>query len=131
MCPSGTTCVDQHCVAPCDMNGMCPAGEVCVDNGCIPDQKPNAFVCTTEGMQDACASGSICIHHSCYTTCDPTADANMCNTAELPECKSITTGSGTYNLCGSSSNFGSDCDPTVGKSCTNPLLPVCIDGYCR
>jgi hypothetical protein len=124
-----TTCVDQHCVDVCGPNNTCPSGLICVDNGCIPDQKPQ-FVCNTEGVQDSCAAGSICLHHSCYIACDPDAGANACKTADqFNVCKQVTTSTGTYSVCGSTTNLGSDCDPTQNKNCTSPL--ICIDGYCR
>jgi hypothetical protein len=138
-CASGTTCVDQHCVPTCtpgsgaDAAPTCSGtGLVCVDNGCIPDQAPQ-FICNTEGVQDNCASGSICLHHSCYIACTPgDSGANTCQHADnFNLCKPVTTSTGTYNVCGSSSNLGNECDPTQGKICTSPSEPVCIDGYCR
>jgi hypothetical protein len=129
-CGTGLTCVDQHCVPLCGGGNTCPTGEVCVDQGCIPDQKP-VFVCTTEGVQDNCASGSICLHHSCYIACSADAgDGGGCQSADqFNVCKQVTTSTGTYSVCGSSTNLGSDCDPTQGKNCTSPA--ICIDGYCR
>jgi hypothetical protein len=49
----------------------------------------------------------------------------------FPLCKSVTTSSGVYYVCGSNSNLGSECDPTLvpPKNCTSP--DICIDGYCR
>jgi len=44
-------------------------------------------------------------------------------------CKSVTTASGAYAVCGSDTNLGSECDPTQGKSCTAPR--ICIDGFCK
>jgi hypothetical protein len=32
-------------------------------------------------------------------------------------------------VCGSSTNLGSQCDPTSGLACPNS--GVCIDGYCH
>ena len=128
-CNSGAVCVEQHCVAPCGAGFTCPSGEVCIDGGCTPDQKPQ-FTCNTEGTQDACQSGSICLRHSCYIACNADAGADACKTADqFNVCKSVTTSTGTYSVCGSSSNLGTDCDPTQGKNCADPL--VCIDGYCR
>ncbi len=128
-CPMGLTCVDQHCVSPCGPGNTCPTGEVCVDNGCIPDQLPT-FVCNVEGTQDACAVGSICLHHNCYIACNPEAGANACATADVYNiCKAVTTSTGTYDVCGSNSNLGNQCNPTQGQNCTSPL--ICIDGYCR
>jgi len=93
----------------------------------MPDQTPN-FVCTTEGVQDVCASGSICLRHNCYISC--ATNANACQTADqFNVCKTVTTETGSYQVCGSNSNLGSDCDPTIGKNC--PTAGICIDGYCH
>jgi hypothetical protein len=128
-CAAGTTCVEQHCVPDCGPGGTCANGLICVDNGCIPPQTPQ-FICQTEGVQDNCASGSICLHHNCYIACDPEAGANACTTAaKFNVCKQVSTSTGTYSVCGSSTNLGNQCDPTQGLNCTNPL--ICIDGYCR
>ena len=128
-CTGGTVCVEQHCVAPCNQNS-CASGSVCVAGGCIPDQKPQ-FVCATEGKQDACTQGSLCLHHNCYIACSGSTDAGVqCkNTDQFNLCKAVVTGSGTYNVCGSSSNLGSECDPTIAKNCGGGL--ICIDGFCR
>ena len=137
-CASGTTCVDEHCVPLCT-NGADGAptcsgvGLVCVDNGCIPNQEP-VFVCTTDGQQDSCAGGSICLHHNCYIACslaDAGADAgNTCRTAgNFNVCKPVVTSSGTHDVCGTSTNLGSQCNPTAGQNCISPA--ICIDGYCR
>jgi hypothetical protein len=126
-CGSGLTCVDQHCVTPCGSGGTCGAGLVCVDNGCIPDQRPT-FVCNTEGVQDACATGSICLHHNCYISCS--GDGGSCTGADqFNVCKNVSTSTGTYPVCGSSSDLGNECDPTQNKNC--PSAQVCIDGFCR
>jgi hypothetical protein len=128
-CSAGTTCVEQHCVTPCAAGGTCGGGLVCVDGGCIPNQQPN-FVCNADGAQDACTAGSICLHHSCYIACSADAGANTCLGADRYNvCKQVTTSSGTHSVCGSSTNLGSDCDPTVGKNCSAGA--ICIDGYCR
>jgi hypothetical protein len=135
VCPTNLTCVQEHCVAPCGDGGACPSGLVCVDNGCIPNQKPN-FVCSTEGMAgdgkvNDCAVGSTCLHHNCYIACDPDAGTMACKTADMFNiCKQVTTGTGTYSVCGSSSNLGSECDPTTGKQCSN-VSQVCVDGFCK
>ena len=132
VCASGTTCVDQHCVTAC--NGaadasVCAVGDVCVGGGCIPDQKP-LFVCDADGPGNGCTMGSTCLHHNCYIGCDVDA-ANSCATADrFNTCKPVTTSSGTYDVCGSSSNLGSECDPTTGKVCTT-AGQVCIDGFCK
>jgi hypothetical protein len=129
-CSGTAVCVEDHCVAPCGVANTCPSGQVCVAGGCIPDQKPQ-FTCAKEGTQDACAAGSLCIHHSCYIGCSPDAGADACKNADkFNVCKSVTTSNGTYSVCGSSSNLGTDCDPTTGKQCPNAGA-VCIDGFCN
>ncbi len=126
-CTGGDVCVQGHCDAPCGAGNSCSGGLVCINDGCMPNQKPN-FVCAKEGVQDACATGSICLRHNCYIACDGTP--NSCKNADkFNICKQVTTQSGSYQVCGSDSNLGSDCDPTIGKNCANGL--VCIDGYCR
>jgi hypothetical protein len=102
-----------------------------VDGGCIPDQTP-VFTCATDGAEGlpGCQPGSICLRHSCYIACDPDAGADACKSADtFNVCKSVTTSSGAHSVCGSNNNLGSDCDPTQGKNCADPL--VCIDGFCR
>ncbi|HEY2511237.1 MAG TPA: hypothetical protein VGI39_10285 [Polyangiaceae bacterium] len=127
-CVNGTVCSQNHCVAPCGPGNSCPAGEVCVQGGCVENQIPT-FTCDKDGVQDACASGSICLHHSCYIACDPDAGAGACKSADqFNECKAVTTSNGTWNVCGSSTNLGSDCSPT--QACTSSAA-VCIDGYCH
>jgi hypothetical protein len=133
-CSGDTTCVDQHCVPKCASgDAACSAGLVCVDDGCIPKQSP-AFTCNTDGQagdgkKGDCDVGSVCLHHSCYISCDPESGTS-CMTADMfPICKPVTTGTGTYYVCGSSSNLGSQCDPTRGLNCTGS--DICIDGYCR
>jgi hypothetical protein len=144
-CAAGTTCVDEHCVPLCtftthlgdasaDASGetCSEPGLVCVDNGCIPSQSPN-FLCTTQGQQDTCAMGSICLHHNCYIACEADAGAdggNTCQKADnFNQCKAVVTSTGTYDVCGSNTNLGSQCNPTQGQNCLSPA--ICIDGYCR
>ena len=129
-CVPGTVCVEDHCVPGCGPNNVCPAGQVCVAGGCIPDQKPQ-FTCAQEGiLGPPCANGSVCIHHSCYIACTPDAGANTCKAADkFNQCKAVTTSTGTYSVCGSATNLGTDCDPTQGKLCSGS--GVCIDGFCR
>jgi hypothetical protein len=122
----GNVCVEGHCVPPCG-NG-CGLGFVCVGGGCIPDQKPQ-FVCNKEGVQDVCKMGSICLRHNCYIACDLDASMSCQNADQFKVCKSVTTQSGTYSVCGSNTNLGSECDVTINKNCTNN--GICIDGYCR
>jgi len=142
-CTAGLTCVDEHCVPDCtatnggtgtDGGTTCTgAGLVCVDNGCIPDQTPQ-LVCDTQGnaqgTQDVCSVGSICLHHSCYIACSMGDGGNSCKTAdEFNLCKAVMTSTGTFDVCGSSTNLGNQCDPTQGINCV--AAAVCINGYCR
>ncbi|MGO9000065.1 MAG: hypothetical protein ACLQVI_42605 [Polyangiaceae bacterium] len=128
VCPTGTVCSQDHCVAPCS-DGTCPTGDVCIQGGCVPNQEPN-FFCTTDGVQDACASGSICLHHSCYIACNPDAGASACQSAaQFNECKPVAASGSTYYVCGSATNLGTQCNPTTGQECSNSAA-VCIDGFC-
>ena len=129
-CPTGTVCSQDHCVAPCGSDGVCPTGEVCIQGGCVPRQKPN-FTCATDGVQDACASGSICLHHSCYIACNADAGTSACQSADqFNECKPVSASGGTYYVCGSATNLGTQCNPTDGQSCASSAA-VCIDGFCH
>jgi hypothetical protein len=127
-CGSGGICIEGHCDTKCGANNSCQNGLVCVNGGCMPNEKPN-FVCNVEGVQDACASGSICLRHNCYISCDPSNQTSCATADQFNVCKTVTTTSGSYNVCGSSTNLGSDCDPTIGKNC--PGTGICIDGYCH
>lgn len=128
-CGGGKACVQEHCVDACGAGGTCAAGLTCVDGGCTPEQRP-AFTCIVDGAQDKCQPGSICLRHSCYIACSADAGADACKSADkFNQCKSVTTTSGTHDVCGSTSNLGTECDPTLGKSCATAL--VCIDGYCK
>jgi hypothetical protein len=128
-CSGGNVCVDQHCVTPCNANGTCSGGLVCVDGGCTPDERP-VFTCNVDGTQDACQAGSICLRHSCYIACQADAGANACKNADaFNVCKTVTTSSGAHDVCGSTSNLGTECDPTQSKNCTGTL--ICVDGYCK
>ncbi|MFO0665832.1 MAG: hypothetical protein U0174_17905 [Polyangiaceae bacterium] len=132
-CSAGTTCVQEHCVAPC-VAGACQNGLVCVDGGCFPEQRP-IFSCTVDGEVGTggagkCAIGSICLRRSCYIACTP-SDPDACKNADqFDQCKEVTTSSGPHNVCGSSTNLGSECDPASGKACTDGTK-ICIDGFCR
>ncbi len=126
-CGSNGICIEGHCDAQCGTGNTCSGGLVCVNGGCMPNELPN-FVCTTDGVQDVCAAGSICLRHDCYISCG--SNPNACQTADqFNVCKTVTTETGSYQVCGSNSNLGSDCDPTIGKNCPN--AGVCIDGYCH
>jgi hypothetical protein len=128
-CTGGNVCVQEHCVVPCGPGGSCGAGLQCVDGGCTPDQQP-VFVCGADGSQDTCQPGSICLRHSCYIGCSADAGNDQCKNADtFNQCKAVTTSSGTYNVCGSTNNLGTDCDPTQGRNCSPPL--ICVDGYCK
>jgi hypothetical protein len=125
---NGKVCVQEHCVDACGPGGTCGAGLKCVDGGCSPDQQP-VFTCSTDGAQDACQAGSICLRHSCYIACGGDAGQSTCQTADqFNQCKAVTTSSGSHQVCGSTTNLGTDCDPTQNKNCASG---VCIDGYCR
>ncbi len=128
-CAGGKACVQEHCVDPCGTNGTCGAGLTCVDGGCTPEQRP-VFVCATDGAQDSCQAGSICLRHSCYIACQSDAGASACKNADqFNQCKAVTTASGSHEVCGSTSNLGTECDPTQNKNCASPA--ICIDGYCK
>jgi hypothetical protein len=121
-------CVGGACV-PRAKNGSCSnPGYVWTENGCIPNQAPT-FTCVMDGVQDACAVGSICLHHSCWISCDM-PNQNVCtNQPTLNTCKPVADGSSTFNVCGTSTNLGGQCDPTAGMMCTGGK--VCIDGFCK
>jgi len=128
-CGAGKACVEEHCVDQCGPGATCSAGLICVDGGCTPDEQP-VFTCATDGVQDKCQVGSLCLRHSCYISCDADAGTEACKNADqFNVCKSVTTASGAHSVCGSTTNLGTDCDPTQGKNCNSPA--VCIDGFCR
>jgi hypothetical protein len=128
-CAGGSVCVDQHCVVPCassDAGPQCPSGLLCVNGGCIPDQAAT-FQCQNDGksgqLATSCDSNQICLHHSCYDGCG--GDAGTCAAGV---CRVVNVTAGTYEVCGTVSTLGSQCDPaTPGKACATG---VCIDGYC-
>jgi len=136
-CPSGQACgTDRQCHSgDCTTNG-CPAGSTCTLSGgkaqCVnadagpADSGPTQ--CSVDGTQDICASGSICLHHNCYIACSPDAGADACKGADkLNVCKQVKAPNGTYSICGSDANNGTQCDAT--HACASPS--VCIDGYCK
>jgi hypothetical protein len=133
-CQGGSTCVEGRCVPPCATTdagaGACPGGQLCVNGGCIPDQAAQ-FDCLNDGqggqLATACAPTSICLHHDCYAGCNPEAGAAAC-ADPTAICKAVVITAGTYDVCASSANLGSDCDPAAGKYC---LGGVCIDGFCQ
>ncbi len=143
-CASGKACVAGRCVDPCATDGSCKAGLVCVGatagaaasaGGCVVDDRP-IFFCdkdgTKEGTRDTCAEGSICLHHNCYIACSGPGDTTTCAKADkFPVCKSVTTSSGDYDVCGSSTSLGSECDPTATPPKTCSSGKVCIDGFCK
>jgi hypothetical protein len=130
-CPGGAVCVESHCVGPCgpsEAAAPCPAGEVCVNGGCLPDERAT-FQCKNAGqagqLANACDPASICLHGDCYPACE--ADANSCTAGS--QCKNVKVAAGTFAVCGTSSNLGSDCDPAAGVYCSSG--GACIDGYCK
>jgi hypothetical protein len=120
-------------VAPCAPDAgasACPTGQLCINGGCIPDQAAR-FACRNDGqlgqLATSCSPADICLHHDCYAACDPDAGAAACSDPATL-CKQVTVTAGTYLVCAASSSLGSDCDPSVGKSCASG---VCIDGTCK
>jgi hypothetical protein len=123
--------VEGRCVAPCssgDSGSSCPAGQLCVNGGCIPDEAAK-FACKNDGqsgvLANQCSDTEICLHHDCYAACEPDGGGCADPTAV---CTEVTVTAGTYAVCTTSSNLGSDCDPAIGKACVSG---VCIDGYCK
>jgi len=130
-CVGGSVCVEGRCLAPCgasDAGPRCPAGQICVNGGCMPDEAAR-FACKNDGqgglLANECDDTQICVHHSCYAACDP--DGGVCADPSQ-SCKQVTVSAGTYAVCGSASNLGSQCDLATGHPCTTG---VCVDGYCR
>lgn len=131
-CQGGAVCVEAHCVAPCasaDAGPECSTGQVCVNGGCIPDQQAQ-FTCKNDGstgsLANTCGPASICLHGDCYPACG--ADAGACSGAGQA-CKSVRIPKGTYAVCASATQLGSECDPAVGDYCSN--AGVCVNGYCK
>jgi hypothetical protein len=132
-CLGGSTCVEGRCVAPCatgDGQAPCPSGQLCINGGCIPNEAAQ-FACKNDGqtgqLATTCGATEICLHHDCYAACDPEAGPNACSDP-ASACKQVVVTEGTYIVCATATNLGSDCDPAVGKYCPGG---VCIDGYCR
>jgi len=132
-CQGGATCVDGHCVPPCDATAEggpnCAAGQVCINGGCIPDQGAT-FACANDGDQgqlsNTCPSSAICLHHDCYPACALDAASPGCSSGTT--CKDVTIETGIYAVCAASGTLGSDCDPAQGKACATG---VCINGSCQ
>jgi len=133
-CRPGAVCVEARCVAPCapaDTGPGCSAGQACVNGGCIPDERAQPIECLNDGetgaLATACADSShICVHGHCYLGCS--ADGGGC-TDPATACKNVKIAPGTFMVCATASNLGSDCDPRTGVACASGLL--CVDGYCR
>jgi len=136
-CQGGATCVEAHCVPPCDASAEggpgCAAEQVCVNGGCIPDQAAS-FACANDGDQgqlaNACGDGFTCLHHDCYAACSldgGTACGSATNISTLA-CKNVTIETGTYSVCAAAGTLGSDCDPAQGATCSAGA--VCVDGSC-
>jgi hypothetical protein len=103
-----------------------------VNGGCIPDEGA-VFTCTNDGQNgqvaNSCDPTAICLHHDCYNACGQ-ADGGSGTCADPSAvCKLVTTETGTYAVCATATNLGSDCDPAQGKGCA--VGQVCIDGSCR
>jgi hypothetical protein len=131
-CQGGAACVETRCVAPCapaDAGAECATGQVCVNGGCIPDEQAQ-FTCKNDGSSgttaNTCPASSVCLHGDCYASCG--GDGGGCLGAG-ESCKSVRIPKGTYAVCATASNLGSECDPAVGDYCAN--AGVCIDGYCK
>jgi len=65
------------------------------------------------------------VHGDCYVGC---ADAGSC-TGSAPVCKEVPDNRGSYDICGTATNLGDQCNPAVGEYCTGGK--VCVDGYCE
>ena len=135
-CQGGATCVEGHCVPPCDAaaegGASCAAGQVCVNGGCIPDQGAT-FACANDGDQgqlsNTCPSSDICLHHDCYPACPLDASSTAPNFCPAgTSCKDVTIETGIYAVCAAAGTLGSDCDPAQGKACASG---VCINGSCQ
>lgn len=136
-CQGGATCVEGHCVPPCDASAeggpTCATGEVCVNGGCIPDQGAT-FACINDGDQgqlaNACGEGFICLHHDCYAACslDGGTGCGSATNISTQTCKDVTIETGTYAVCAAPGTLGSDCDPAQGTTC--PAGGVCVNGTC-
>jgi hypothetical protein len=132
-CQGGATCVEGHCVPPCNTavegGASCAAAQVCVNGGCIPEQGAT-FACANDGDQgqlsNTCPSTAICLHHDCYPACALDAAAPGCTGGTT--CKDVTIETGIYAVCAASGTLGSDCDPAQGNACA---AGVCINGSCQ
>ena len=122
-------CVDGACVPRCGAAGVCGDGGagICVDNGCVPSQKPRV-TCQIDGS--SCGAGQICVHQSCYTSCQAPNAGACAALAATPLCKTVTVGTTSYAICGTTQTLGSECDPTADKPCSL-AAQTCVDGFCR
>jgi hypothetical protein len=131
-CSTSQSCVNTRCVQACATDGSCAAGTVCVAGGCVVDDRPT-FFCdqagTADGTQDKCSVGSVCLHHNCYVSCE--SDASCATVDQFNVCKTVTTSSGSHQVCGSTTNLGSQCDPTTTPPKTCAASQLCIDGFCK
>jgi hypothetical protein len=131
-CQGGATCVDTHCVPPCEADGgSCADGQVCVNGGCIPNQAAT-FACANDGDQgqlaNSCNEGYTCLHHDCYAACSDDGGDSCGLAFSTSTCKDVTIETGTYAVCAPPGTLGSDCDPAQGKYCSGSS--VCINGSC-
>jgi hypothetical protein len=130
-CGSGDmVCVDGGCVPRCGAVGSCSDGgaSACVDNGCIASQM-HLDACGADGSTTGCGAGQICVHHACYTSCAAPNATACAAVAATPLCKTVTVGTATFSICGTTTTLGSECDPTADKACAGGK--TCIDGFCR
>jgi hypothetical protein len=133
-CSASETKVNGRCVKSAATDGSCPTGTVSVAGGCVVDDRP-VFFCdqagTADGTQDKCSAGSICLHHNCYVSCDPAVATSCAAVDKFNVCKQVTSSAGPKNVCGSSTNLGTECDPTATPPKTCAVGKLCIDGFCK
>lgn len=146
-CPGGYVCDNNLCRSTgpqdCRVTG-CPSGQDCkLSSGklqCVPGTPQDGgspdsgtpTVCNVEGTRDACAADSVCLNKKCYVSCSLDAGPDLCKNRvndRYNTCKNVSASSGTYPICVSEVNEGSECDLAAGRDCTRPN--VCIDGFCK
>ena len=131
-CQGGAVCVEARCVAPCapaDAGSQCATGQVCVNGGCIPDQQAR-FTCQNDGNRGRSPTRATRAASASTATVTRLAMPTAAACAVPGEsCKSVTIAKGTYAVCGTATDLGSECNPAVGLYCVSPK--ECIDGYCR